>query len=377
MLKLKSPLKNKNKNRKILYITTDMDSGGAENVLFNLLCSLNKNDVQIISLTNKGFYGEELKKMGYSFYYLNIRRDITILPKLWRLIFLIYKFKPSIVHTWLYHANLLGGIFAKILGVKNIFWSIHHDFELSDIFMMIEIKLLIFLSYFVPNKIIYCSKISEINHVSNGFNKSLSKVILNGVSTNKFKPDKIMRNKFRKKLDISEDCFLIGNISRYNPLKDHDNLLKSLTLLDKNINYKCLLIGLNLNNKNSSLVKKIKDYDLTERIILYGKTLEVQNIINALDIHVLSSKMEGFGMVILEAMSSGVPCISTNVGSAKDIIGETGWIVEKSNYRELAKVINYISNKKNILYEKSLMVRKRVKQNYSIEKMNFDYVQLY
>ena len=186
-----------------------------------------------------------------------------------------------------------------------------------------------------------------------------------------------MRNKFRKKLDISEDCFLIGNISRYNPLKDHDNLLKSLTLLDKNINYKCLLIGLNLNNKNSSLVKKIKDYDLTERIILYGKTLEVQNIINALDIHVLSSKMEGFGMVILEAMSSGVPCISTNVGSAKDIIGETGWIVEKSNYRELAKVINYISNKKNILYEKSLMVRKRVKQNYSIEKMNFDYMQLY
>ena len=87
--------------------------------------------------------------------------------------------------------------------------------------------------------------------------------------------------------------------------------------------------------------------------------------------------MEGFGMVILEAMSSGVPCISTNVGSAKDIIGETGWLVERSNHRELAKAIEYIINKKDILYEKSLMVRKRVKQNYSIEKMNFDYVQLY
>ena len=377
MLNLKLSQRNKNENCKILYITTDMDSGGAENVLFNLLCSLKTNDVRIISLTSKGFYGEKLKKMGFSIYSLNIRRDLTIFPKLWRLIFLIYKFQPSIVHTWLYHANLLGGIFAKILGVKKIFWSIHHDFEFSDIFMMIEIRVLVFLSYFVPNKIIYCSKISEINHIRNGFKKSLSKVIPNGVSINKFKPDKNMRSKFRKKLNISEDCLLIGNISRYHPLKDHDNLLKALTLLDKNINYKCLLVGLNLSKKNSSLVKKIKDYDLTERIILYGKTFEVQNIINALDIHVLSSKMEGFGMVILEAMSSGVPCISTNVGSAKDIIGETGWLVERSNHRELAKAIEYIINKKDILYEKSLMVRDRVKQNYSIEKMNFDYVQLY
>ena len=61
------------------------------------------------------------------------------------------------MHTWLYHANLLGGIFAKILGVKKILWSIHHDFEFSDIFMMIEIRVLVFLSYFVPNKIIYWS----------------------------------------------------------------------------------------------------------------------------------------------------------------------------------------------------------------------------
>ena len=377
MLNHKLRQRNTNQNCKILFITTDMDAGGAENVLFNLLCSLNKKEIRIISLTKKGFYGEELRKMGYEFYCLNIKRDLTIFHKLWRLIILIYKFKPFIVHTWLYHANLLGGIFAKILGVENIFWSIHHDFEFSDFFMMIEIKLLVFLSYFVPNKIIYCSKTSEINHILNGFNKSLSKVIQNGVSTNKFKPDKFMRSKFRKKLNISDDCFLIGNISRYHPLKDHDNLLKALTLLDKNINYKCLLIGLNLSKKNFYLVKKIQEYDLTERIILYGKTFEVQNILNALDIHVLSSKMEGFGMVILESMASGVPCISTNVGSAKDIIGETGWVVERSNHRELAKAIKFILNNKNILYEKSLMVRKRVEQNYSIEKMNFDYLQLY
>ena len=161
-----------------------------------------------------------------------------------------------IVHTWLYHANLIGGILAKLAGIKNIYWSIHHDYEYSSFLMMIEMKILSILSHIIPNKIIYCSFISEINHINNGYKKNCSIIIKNGVSTNKFKPNRIYRDQIRSKLKISDDCLLIGNISRYHPIKDHDNLLKAIYKFNKyNIELKVILIGEGLSKKFRSYKK--------------------------------------------------------------------------------------------------------------------------
>ena len=82
-------------------------------------------------------------------------------------------------------------------------------------------------------------------------------------------------------------------------------------------------------------------------------------------------------MVLVEAMSCGIPCISTNVGDAKNILGNTGWIVESSNPISLANCIVDIINNKNILKNKSIIARQRVKDIYSIEKMKLNYKKLY
>ncbi len=363
---------------KILFISPDIDSGGAENVLFNVLKSRNKKDVYLITLTNIGFYGKKLEDEGYTIYALNMKKNFFSIFKILKLYFLIIKLKPDVVHTWLYHANLIGGICAKIAGIKNIYWSIHHDYEYSNFIIMIEMKLLITLSHLIPNKIIFCSESSKKNHIKKGYNLSPSQIIKNGVSTKEFQPNAILRRKIRKKLKISDDCLLLGNISRYHPIKDHENLLKALSFLkETKVQFKCLLIGEGMTSKNLKLVSRIRFYKLTDNVILFGKSYEINKMINSIDLNILSSKKEAFPMVILEAMSSGIPCLSTNVGDAKSIIGKTGWVVEVSDPYSLYRKISNILKESINLKDYSFLARERILNKYSLEKMISSYQKLY
>ena len=369
----------KNKlNYKLVFISPGLDCGGAENILFNIAINKNLKDIVIISLTDIGFYGSLLQNQGYKVYSLNMKRNFLLVFKFIYLIILIKKFKPEYVHTWLYHANLIGGIAAKIAGIKKIFWSIHHDYEYSNIIMMIEIKILTILSYLIPDKIIFCSGLSKRNHLKNGFKKLISKTRENGISTSKFRPNKKYRSELRDKLNLTKDCFLLGNVSRYHPLKDHENLLKALSLINnKKINFKCILVGKGLSNRNKELVKKIKNFNLSDKVILYGNSFEIYKIMAGLDLHVLSSKKEAFGMVILEAMSTGIPCLSTNVGEAKSIIGNKDWIVEVDDPYSLAIKITNILKQKINLEDFSTLTRDRILKKYSIEKMIKRYKKIY
>ena len=369
----------KNKcNYKILYITPGIESGGAENILFNIVKSKNIEEVIIISLTDIGFYGMRLINQGYKVYALNMQKNFLLVFKFIYLVILIKKFRPKYIHTWLYHANLIGGIAGKIARVKRIYWSIHHDYEYSNFMMMIEMKILTILSYLIPNKIIYCSKMVQKNHIKNGYKKSISQTIENGISTSQFKPNKKFRKELRNQFNIGNDCLLLGNVSRYHPIKDHENLFKALSLLNKEkINFKCILVGRGLINTNKDLLKKIKKFNLSDKVILYGKSFEIYKIMAGLDLHILSSKKEAFGMVLLEAMSTGIPCLSTDVGEAKNIIGNTGWIVNVSDPSALAFKISKIVNEKINLDTFSSLRRERILRKYSLEKMIKSYSEIY
>tara|TARA_Y100000589_G_C27185849_1_gene642638 strand:+ start:970 stop:2100 length:1131 start_codon:yes stop_codon:yes gene_type:complete len=370
--------KRNNFNCKKLYVTNTLESGGAEKILFQLIKDSNKSDISIISLTSLGTLGRKLINKGFRVYALNIRKDFISIFKIFKLLYLIATLKPLILHSWLYHSNLIAGIFAKITGVKKVYWSIHHDYESSTLIMMLEMKLLMVLSYLVPDKIIFSSFSSKINHINNGYKKSNSIIIENGVSTEKFKKNKTTRKKLRLKLGIQNDCFIIGNIARYHPIKDHDNLLKALKILSqKKVNFKCILVGRGLSSDNKELLNKINYLDLNDRVILFGQTNKIHRIINIFDLNILTSKMECSPLSLLESMAVGIPCMSTNVGDAKCMIGETGWIIETSNPFQIAEMIYRIYKNPSILKSKSNLTRQRVKDLYEIKDMIQKYLNVY
>jgi glycosyltransferase involved in cell wall biosynthesis len=130
---------------------------------------------------------------------------------------------------------------------------------------------------------------------------------------------------------------VIGMVGRYHPQKDHGNLIEAMRLLkQERYAFTCLLVGDSLTEGNIELNQLIRQAGIDEHVRLLGPRTDIVAIMNALDIHVLSSLGEAFPNVLAEAMACGTPCVTTDVGDAALIIGDTGWVVPVRNSRELA-----------------------------------------
>jgi len=162
-------------------------------------------------------------------------------------------------------------------------------------------------------------------------------------------------------------------------LKDHKTLLKSFSLLNNlQQEWICILSGRGMDHNNYELVEMINSLNLSKKVRLIGTQTNINEIYNALDLHILSSTSEGFPNSLIEALSSGVPCISTNVGDAKFILKDVGWVINPSNPYQLAKVIKKFSGLRESQRAKiSESSRNRIESEFSIAILIENYDNLY
>ena len=229
------------------------------------------------------------------------------------------------------------------------------------------------LSWCIPAKIICCAEKSTHIHAKLGYAPRKFIVIPNGYNIEEFRPDVDVRKHLRNEWAISDNIPLIGMVARFDPQKDHLNLLTALSHLRQSGQaFKCLLVGSGVDGMNSILQQQIDRYGLQDSVVLLGRRNDIPALMNALDIHVLSSSGEAFPNVLAEAMACGTPCVSTDVGDATLIAGETGWIVPPQNPVALAQAIivaiDALQDKKCWLARK-LAARKRIVDKFSLEKM--------
>lgn len=297
-----------------------------------------------------------------------------------KILYNVKKFNPEIIQYWMYHPCILSIPLKFFVNAKTI-WSLHHsnfDYNYNKISTVFIINFLAFFSFLVPNKIICCSIDSIKNHILIGYDKNKFEYIPNGYDSNKFYPNKIFRHRLRHELKINDSEFVIGMVARYDPQKDFSSLIQALSLFSKyKFDFKVILVGNNIDYNNNELTELIDYYDL-DNILLLGLRNDIEYIMNGLDFSILSSVGESFPNVISESMLCGTPCIATNVGDICQIISDYGWISPPKDPISLSLSIKfaydlYRSDDKNELLSLKNSCRRHISNNFSIQKLYFNY----
>jgi len=361
---------------KVLHIITGLADGGAEAVLFRLITHDTKNQHAVVSLTSEGKYGPALRDRGVPVVALEMpRRRLT-----WRgvqtLWFTLRQARPDVVQTWMYHADLVGGTAARAAGIP-VVWGIRNttlEPGRSSRATIWVARVCAWLSRWVPNRIVVCAQAAQAVHAALGYDAARMVVIPNGYDLSCFVPDLRSRRSLRAQWGVPDDLALLGMVARWDPQKDHVNLIEALALLRRRGHaFRAMLVGTGVDEHNTTLMRRIADVGLSDWVQPLGPRTDVPAVMNALDVHVLSSAYgEAFPNVLAEAMACGTPCVTTDVGDAALIVGDTGWVAPPRNPQALAEVLAQAlaaQDDRAVWATRQQRCRERIAKNYSIEAM--------
>ena len=352
-------------------------------MLYRLVSASQEEVVHVvISLQDDGHFGAKLRHLDIPVHSLKMspgKVSIRVLASLRRL---IIDERPDVVQTWMHHADLMGGLVARLSGIRNVSWGLRCS-NLGPTVISRSARLCAWIcarfSYMIPSVIVANSHQAAQVHQALGYRPDIFRIVPNGVDLAQFCFQPGARSRVRTMWGVDDDEYLIGMVARWDPQKDHANLLSALALLaERDISFRCALVGSGMSSDNHELMQLIRDCDVNDCVILAGPIDNVPEVMNAIDLHVLSSIGESFPNVVVEAMACGTPCVVTNVGDSALIVGDAGWVVPPSNSRTFAEGVELALKELTTTDRRVLgqAARNRIK-NYSIERMAGSYVEIW
>lgn len=328
----------------VLHIITSLGEGGAEAVLTRLCRAAQGQRHVVVSLLDAGKYGPELEAAGVTLHCLDMPRGRLTGGGLLHLWQLLRRTRPDVVQTWLHHADLVGGIMARLATRAPVVWNLRNTAMPpgdSPARTLRVVRLCGRLSRIVPARIVACGQAAAAEHRTLGYDAARMEVIPNGYDLSRWRPDPALRTAFRRELGVGEDVPLLGLVARFDPQKDHATLIRALGHLRRQgRDFRAILVGRGVDAGNGPLTALLAQEGIADITRLHGPLADVRPVMNALDLHVMSSAFgEGFPNVLAEAMACGTPVISTDTGAAREIVGDTGWIVPPGAAPALATAI--------------------------------------
>jgi len=268
---------------KITHVIAGLNQGGAEGALVRLVCqSSDPSAHTIISLIDEGIHGVNLRANGAKVVSLGARRGDFSLSMFHHLIAEIRESKPYIVQTWMYHADLLGGLAAKKLGIP-VVWGVRNaDTSLTDLGLKtwLVAKGCALLSGIVPRSIIGCSQRSIALHrkfgyadrfvyIPNGFNFSATNTLI-------------------AHSDVHSP-HVFGHAARLHPIKGHADFLNALEHLKLRIqNFQARMAGTDVLVSNPEFSAMIPA-TVAQCIEAIGPQNDMPRFYKTCDVFVLSS----------------------------------------------------------------------------------------
>ena len=358
---------------KVMHIITTLGPAGAETMLCRIASGMDgtRFENEVVSLTGILDLAGAMEARGVRVRTLGMKKSVPNPLLVMRLAQWIRESKPDVIHTWMYHANLIGALAARLAGNVPVVWGIHHstfDPRVDKRRTMLVNRACAFLSRKFAARIVFCSEASLRTHKELSYATEKLEVIPNGFDLEQVKPDATARASLREELGIPAEAILIGIAARFHPHKDHGNFIRAAALLHKQMpEAHFLLCGMDITWENPRLSAWIEAAGIRDRCHLIGLRQDMSRLFAGMDIATTSSRSEAFPIAIGEAMACGTPCVVTDVGDSALIVADTGKVVAPEDPVALAEAWRtLIEAGPEVRRRLGMAARRRVQQHFAL-----------
>lgn len=311
---------------RIAFCITELDRGGAENALVQLVRGLDRQTWQplVLCLSGEGELVDELREAGVDVECLGVRHraDVRVL---WRLVKTLRRFRPEILQTWLYHANIAGRLAAKFARVPYVVSGI----RVAERRSQFRLRLDRWTDFLVDKHVCVSQSVAEFSADVGGLPSRKLLAIPNGVDWDRFAHAPVAD---LTDVGIPADSRVLLFVGRLDPQKNPGLLLQAFAGLATDFpDVQLVFVGQGA--LETELRDQTQSLDLEHRVRFLGNRTDIPELMHRASALVLPSRWEGMPNVVLEAHAAGVPVVATNVDGVQEITssGLTGLLFENED----------------------------------------------
>ncbi len=329
---------------RVLHCLQTIGSGGVEQRRLLLAKNLDKNKYEqaVVCTETFGIIPNQLVEADCHVFPVGTPKH-PFDPKIHRNVMQVIKdFKPHIIHGAVFEGVTMAAICGTLSRVPIIIGE-----ETSDpINRKLRANLLLKTLSLLTNKMVGVSPASCDYLVNKAFvNKSKVILINNGIEPT-LNLSESQKNTFRQTLNIHNDSFVIGFVGRLldNHKRISDLIIAFSRISNKNPQAQLLIVG---DGPDKVLLMQLADnLNISEKVIFSGYQSDTTPFFNIMDVFVLPSAREAFGLVLVEAMFTKIPIIASRVGGIPYIVkdGLSGFLFEPTDIESLATLLQYMIN---------------------------------
>lgn len=362
-----------NKKMHLCFLARSLHTGGAERQLVELVKGLDKREfkISVCLFYKEGVFLRELDGLeGVNIISLNKSDRWDLLKFGLNLTYQLFRIKPDLLYSFLPEPNIIGLLAGRLAMLPKIVWGIrasNMNVNSYDKTYKIVMRIASLLSPF-PDAVIANSQAGIEYHKKIGYHNSKVLMIHNGIDTDIFRPDSVKKAGSRGEWGVSKNAIVIGIVARVDPMKDYMTFLKAAVIFYRKYSFvKFVSAGYGSEAYISELSEFADSVGLKDSLIWLGKRTDMPSVYCGLDIMTSSSAFgEGFSNAVGEAMACGVPCVVTDVGDSRLIVGDTGIVVPAGNPQALSDGWETIMNRMTKRPDHfSYSTRKRVVDNFN------------
>ena len=371
---------------RLLHVITSLEVGGAQRMLVKLCERIDRERfaTRVVSLLDGGRLRPELEALGVEVHSLGMRAGAPDPRAMRRLRGMLRREPADVVQSWLYHADLVAT--AALRGLRPapvLAWNLRCTAAPAGSGRSLAARFaprLCAWSSKRPAVIVTNSSAGRISHEAIGYRPRAWRLIPNGFDLERYRPDPQAGAALRAELGLEPGHVLIGMLARWHPMKQHPMILDAAARLAESVpRARFVLAGTDVHLDAPDFAAAHARAGSPANVIALGERHDVPRLAAGFDLLVSASDvLEGFPNALGEALASGTPCVTTDVGDSAAVVGDAGLVVPPGDgpslVRALSELCSRTAEERRALGARG---RERMREAYELGAVVRQYEELY